>query len=111
MTKSIEFMFGNIAYIIVTSFAVGPFVPWIISNDTRWFWANVFLPSVRISEKCTNTSEPPPSGLMNPNPLASLNQLTVPVAAKQIDKMASKWIKRTKKRIDISAYGDFKFTG
>lgn len=39
-----------------------------------------------MSEKCTKTSSPPPSGLINPKSLASLNQLPFPVAAKQIDR-------------------------
>src|ERR1700759_4229946 len=30
--------------------------------------------------KCTNRSRPESSGVMNPNPLSSLNHLTVPVA-------------------------------
>src|SRR6186713_3137904 len=32
-----------------------------------------------IAEKWANRSSPPPSGVMNPNPLASLNHFTVPV--------------------------------
>jgi len=31
-----------------------------------------------MAEKCTKMSSPPSSGAMNPNPLASLNHLTVP---------------------------------
>src|SRR5436309_15835232 len=33
-----------------------------------------------IAEKCANRSSPPPSGVMNPKPFASLNHFTVPVA-------------------------------
>src|SRR5258705_5115850 len=33
-----------------------------------------------IAEKWANRSSPPPSGVMNPKPLASLNHFTVPVA-------------------------------
>src|SRR5258706_12217533 len=32
-----------------------------------------------MAEKCANTSGPPPSGSMNPNPLALLNHLTAPI--------------------------------
>src|SRR6187551_297063 len=32
-----------------------------------------------IAEKWANRSSPPPSGVMKPNPLASLNHFTVPV--------------------------------
>src|SRR5690606_35406213 len=32
-----------------------------------------------MAEKCANRSSPPSSGVMKPNPLASLNHLTVPV--------------------------------
>ena len=37
-------------------------------------------PSICTAEKCANTSAPPPSGSMKPNPLASLNHFTVPCA-------------------------------
>src|SRR6266536_3554639 len=33
-----------------------------------------------MAEKCTNTSGPPPSWLMNPKPLSALNHFTVPCA-------------------------------
>src|SRR5207249_11156384 len=33
-----------------------------------------------IAEKCANRSSPPPSGVINPKPFASLNHFTVPVA-------------------------------
>jgi hypothetical protein len=32
-----------------------------------------------MAEKCAKASGPPPSGWMNPKPLASLNHLTVPL--------------------------------
>src|SRR5690348_11948619 len=33
-----------------------------------------------MAEKCTNTSSPPPSCAINPNPLSALNHFTVPCA-------------------------------
>src|SRR5215475_8618056 len=33
-----------------------------------------------MAEKCTNTSDPPPSTVMKPKPFSALNHLTVPCA-------------------------------
>ncbi|KGC60436.1 hypothetical protein DM75_3758 [Burkholderia mallei] len=60
--------------------ACRPFGPVFTSNSTFWFSCSVLKPSTRISEKCAKRSSPPPSGVMKPKPLASLNHLTVPVA-------------------------------
>src|SRR5436190_17055079 len=57
-----------------------PFGPVVTSKETFWPSFNVLKPGMLIAEKCANRSSPPPSGVMNPKPLASLNHLTVPVA-------------------------------
>src|SRR5436190_21328519 len=57
-----------------------PFGPVVTSKETFWPSFNVLKPGMLIAEKCAKRSSPPPSGVMNPNPLASLNHLTVPVA-------------------------------
>src|SRR5712692_9399791 len=59
--------------------ALSPFWPAVISNDTFWFSFRDLKPLLWIAEKCANRSLPPPSGVMNPKPLESLNHLTVPV--------------------------------
>src|SRR6185436_17822602 len=43
-----------------------------------------------IAEKWANRSSPPPSGVMNPKPFASLNHLTVPVAICNVPKKIEK---------------------
>src|ERR1044072_4081408 len=43
-----------------------------------------------IAEKCAKRSSPPPSGVMKPKPLESLNHLTVPVAMCVIPKKVEK---------------------
>ncbi len=58
--------------------AWGPLAPWVISKVTRWFSSSERYPLDLIAEWWTNTSEPPPSGVMNPNPFSALNHLTVP---------------------------------
>src|SRR5690348_16792004 len=62
----------------VTSEACMPLGPCTISNFTRWPSFRLRNPCARMAEKCTNTSAPPPSGVMKPKPLASLNHFTVP---------------------------------
>src|SRR6187401_1875307 len=57
-----------------------PFGPVVTSNETFWPSFSVLNPGMLIAEKCANRSSPPPSGVMNPKPFASLNHLTVPVA-------------------------------
>ena len=57
-----------------------PFGPWVTSKLTFWPSFRVLKPGMLIAEKCANRSSPPSSGVMNPNPFASLNHLTVPVA-------------------------------
>src|SRR6185312_799848 len=64
----------------ITSEACMPLGPCTISNLTRWPSFRLRNPCARIAEKCTNTSVPSPSGVMNPKPLASLNHFTVPTA-------------------------------
>src|SRR6185503_6924267 len=56
-----------------------PFGPSLISNSTFWFSFRVLKPEPWISEKWAKRSSPPPSGLMKPKPLESLNHFTVPV--------------------------------
>src|SRR3954469_8462894 len=56
-----------------------PFGPSLISNSTFWFSLRVLKPEPWISEKWAKRSSPPPSGLMKPKPLESLNHFTVPV--------------------------------
>ena len=65
------------AWMFCASWPLGPSVT---SKLTREPCLRVLNPSMAIAEKCANTSAPPPSGSMNPKPLASLNHLTVPVA-------------------------------
>src|SRR6185436_9408267 len=57
-----------------------PFGPVVTSNETFWPSFSVLNPGMLIAEKCANRSSPPPSGVMNPKPFASLNHFTVPVA-------------------------------
>src|SRR5204863_4262672 len=63
---------------LVTSAAWGPFCPCTTSNSTLSPSASDLKPLPPIALKWTKTSGPP-SREMNPNPLASLNHLTVPV--------------------------------
>jgi Ca2+-binding RTX toxin-like protein len=65
------------AWMFCASWPLGPC--WM-SKLTRDPCFRVLKPSIVIAEKWAKTSEPPPSGSMNPKPLASLNHLTVPVA-------------------------------
>src|SRR5574342_957232 len=60
--------------------AWSPFGPVVTSKETFWFSLRVLKPLPWIAEKCANRSLPPPSGVMKPKPLESLNHLTVPVA-------------------------------
>src|SRR4051794_41616726 len=57
-----------------------PFGPVVTSNDTFWPSLSVLKPCILMAEKWANRSSPPPSGVMNPKPFASLNHFTVPVA-------------------------------
>ena len=57
-----------------------PFGPVVTSKETFWPSFSVLNPGMLIAEKCANRSSPPPSGVMKPKPLASLNHFTVPVA-------------------------------
>src|SRR5690606_52867 len=57
-----------------------PFGPWTTSNVTFWPSLSDLNPFACTELKCANRSSPPSSGVMKPNPLASLNHLTVPVA-------------------------------
>src|SRR6185312_1080338 len=56
-----------------------PLGPSFTSNSTFWFSLRVLKPEPWISEKWAKWSSPPPSGLMKPKPLESLNHFTVPV--------------------------------
>src|SRR5690349_22810528 len=59
--------------------AWSPFGPAVTSKDTFWLSFRVLKPLPWIAEKWANRSLPPPSGVMKPKPLESLNHLTVPV--------------------------------
>src|SRR5690349_966616 len=68
-----------------------PFGPCVTSNETFCPSFRVLNPGILIAEKCAKRSSPPPSGVMKPNPLASLNHLTVPVAISDLpqDKLSA----------------------
>src|SRR3990172_906544 len=67
-------------YLALTTLAAcGPLGPWVMSNSTRSPSWRDLKPSARMALKWTNTSGPF-SWLMNPNPFASLNHFTLPVA-------------------------------
>src|SRR5690606_16615939 len=68
--------FGQIGRMLA---ACRPLGPVLTSNSTRWFSARLLNHLLWISEKWANRSSPPPSGVMKPKPLASLNHFTVPV--------------------------------
>jgi hypothetical protein len=57
-----------------------PLGPCVTSKLTFCPSLRVLNPLMLMAEKCANTSSPPSSGVMNPNPFASLNHFTVPVA-------------------------------
>ena len=57
-----------------------PLFPTVTSKVTFWPSCSDLKPLALIAEKCANKSSPPASGVMKPNPFASLNHLTVPVA-------------------------------
>src|SRR5450432_2989771 len=57
-----------------------PFGPVVTSNETFWPSFSDLKPGMLIAEKCAKRSSPPPSGVIKPKPLASLNHFTVPVA-------------------------------
>src|SRR6185503_17734392 len=57
-----------------------PLLPAVISKLTFCPSFSVLNPGMLIAEKCAKRSSPPPSGVMNPKPFASLNHFTVPVA-------------------------------
>src|SRR5689334_5920709 len=57
-----------------------PLGPVVTSNETFCPSLSVLKPCMLIAEKCANRSSPPPSGVINPKPFASLNHFTVPVA-------------------------------
>src|SRR5215831_19913990 len=59
--------------------ACRPLGPRVTSNSTLSPSASDLKPEPWIALKCTNTSSPP-SCVMNPNPLASLNHFTLPMA-------------------------------
>src|ERR1043165_128113 len=56
-----------------------PPLPAVIWKDTFCPSVSVLKPGMLIAEKCAKRSSPPPSGVMKPKPLASLNHFTVPV--------------------------------
>ena len=66
-------------YCLVTFAAWSPLGPWVMSNSTKSPSDKDLKPSAWIAEKWTKTSSPP-SCSIKPNPLASLNHLTLPSA-------------------------------
>src|SRR4249919_4196928 len=48
------------------------------SYSTRWSWLSVRRPAASSAVTWTKASVPPPSGVMKPNPFASLKNFTVP---------------------------------
>lgn len=66
-------------YCLVTFAAWSPLGPWVTSNSTKSPSDKDLKPSAWIAEKWTKTSSPP-SCSIKPNPLASLNHLTLPSA-------------------------------
>src|SRR5438132_481530 len=69
-------------YALRTLVACRPLGPRVTSNSTLSPSASDLKPEPAIALKCTNTSSPP-SCVMNPNPLASLNHFTFPLAMLQ----------------------------
>src|ERR1700742_897993 len=63
-----------------TPWACGPLGPCSTSNSTLAPSVSDLKPSLVTELKWTNTSLLPSLGVMKPNPFASLNHLTVPVA-------------------------------
>src|SRR2546421_9820058 len=60
--------------------AAGPFWPCVTSNETFWPSFSDLKPVPWIELWWANKSLPPPSGMLKPKPLESLNHFTVPVA-------------------------------
>src|SRR5215813_2678304 len=58
-----------------------------------------------MAEKCTNTSDPPPSTVMKPKPFSALNHLTVPCA------MSLSFIKVYRPRALRALLGRFRYSG
>src|SRR5258708_36520161 len=50
-----------------------------MSKETRWPSERVRRPDASTAEAWTNTSLPPPSGAIKPNPLVVLKNFTVPI--------------------------------
>src|SRR5215212_9834184 len=60
--------------------ASGPLRPSAISTITRWPSLSPVSPARCSAEACTNTSLPPPSRTIKPNPFIALYHLTVPLS-------------------------------
>ena len=71
---------SKLVYCATTLVALGPLAPCSVSKFTLWPSASDLNPSALIALWWTNTSELPSVGVINPNPLLSLNHFTVPVA-------------------------------
>src|SRR5690606_38465000 len=77
--RDMDTLFRYRGYAAVMLSACCPLGPCAISKETRWPSFSVLNPFIWIEEKWAKRSSPPPSGVIKPNPLASLNHLTVPV--------------------------------
>src|SRR5437868_13148525 len=60
--------------------AAGPLAPCVTSKETFWASLRDLYPSIWMDVWWAKRSLPPSSGVMNPKPLESLNDLTVPLA-------------------------------
>ena len=59
--------------------SMGEFIV-IMEQISKLSLLSLFMPALSTALACTNTSLSPPSGAINPNPLAALKNLTVPIA-------------------------------
>ena len=97
-------------YCFTTFAAWRPLGPWVMSNSTRSPSDKDLKPSAWIAEKWTKTSSPP-SCSIKPNPLASLNHLTLPSANVlhhlSTSKIAHQIEKRQESEVSILAIPSF----
>src|SRR5690242_5647699 len=59
--------------------ALAPRASGWMSNETFWPSFSERMPAASTAVACTNTSLPPPSGAIKPNPFAVLKNFTVPM--------------------------------
>src|SRR5262249_16044394 len=86
----------------LTTFGPLPFLSGSTSKERRCPSLNDLSPARSTAVTCTNTSRPPSSGLMKPEPRSALKNLPVPAMA--IGKLLSPWLlRRRPERRDGSA--------